>query len=115
MSTYSAEFWVQTANRSDSDEGRMRGKIASAAVPCKEHHLLKFAGNQNVQRVLAVFGSALFLVLAPGTVAVLIPWWISHWHFEAPFPGYFCIRLIGGVVIAAASAVLLDSFGRFAL
>jgi len=32
-------------------------------------------------RVFAVLGSALFFALAPGTVAGLVPWWISRWRF----------------------------------
>jgi hypothetical protein len=34
---------------------------------------------QVMRRALAVLGSALFLVIAPGVVAVLVPWWISKW------------------------------------
>src|SRR5258706_8132382 len=37
-----------------------------------------------MRRVFAVLGSALFLVLAPGIVAGLVPWWISRWRFETP-------------------------------
>lgn len=38
-------------------------------------------------KVLAIIGSAVFLVIAPGFVAGLVPWWISHWRLEAPFFG----------------------------
>jgi protein-S-isoprenylcysteine O-methyltransferase Ste14 len=68
-----------------------------------------------MRRVFAVLGSALFLVLAPGTVAVLAPWWISRWRFETPVIGWFPLRVVGGLLIAAGALVLLDSFARFAI
>jgi protein-S-isoprenylcysteine O-methyltransferase Ste14 len=68
-----------------------------------------------MRRVLAVLGSALFLVIAPGGVAGLVPWWISHWRMQAPLLGFPPIRVIGGLLIAAGLPVLLDSFVRFAL
>ena len=36
-------------------------------------------------KTMAILGSALFFVLAPGTVAGLIPWWITRWEFRQPF------------------------------
>ncbi|HYL34774.1 MAG TPA: isoprenylcysteine carboxylmethyltransferase family protein [Bryobacteraceae bacterium] len=68
-----------------------------------------------MRRVAAVLVSALFLVVAPGTVAGLVPWWISHWRFQPPLPGWFSLRVAGALLIAAALPVLLDSFARFAL
>jgi protein-S-isoprenylcysteine O-methyltransferase Ste14 len=67
------------------------------------------------RRVFAVLGTAAFLILAPGTVAGLIPWWISHWRFHPPFLGFPPFRAIGLLLIAAGVAVVLESFGRFAL
>ncbi len=68
-----------------------------------------------MRRVFAVLGSTLFFVLAPGTVAGLVPWWISRWRFESSAIGWLPLRVVGGLLIAAGSAVLLDSFARFAL
>src|SRR6266404_6255764 len=68
-----------------------------------------------MRRVFAVLGSTLFFVLAPGTVAGLVPWWISRWRFEFSAIGWLPLRVVGGLLIAAGSAVLLDSFARFAL
>jgi protein-S-isoprenylcysteine O-methyltransferase Ste14 len=66
-----------------------------------------------MQRAAALLGSAIFLVIAPGTLAVLLPWYFTHWHFEPPlFP---VARGLGGVLIVAGLPILLDSFGRFAL
>lgn len=68
-----------------------------------------------MRRWLAVIGSAIFLVLAPGTVAGLVPWWISRWRFEPAGSASLPLRLIGGVLVTAGVLVLLDSFARFAI
>ena len=68
-----------------------------------------------MRRALAVFGSALFFVLAPGTVAGLAPWWISRWRFESSSIWRLPPRVVGGVLVATGSLVLLDSFARFAI
>lgn len=68
-----------------------------------------------MRRVFAVLGSAVFLVLAPGTVAGLVPWWISRWRFEAFVFDLLPLRVAGALLIAAGLAGLLDSFARFAL
>lgn len=68
-----------------------------------------------VRRVLAIIGSAVFLVLAPGFVAGLVPWWISHWHVKAALLGLSVLRFAGGALLALGIAGILDSFGRFAI
>ncbi len=66
-----------------------------------------------MQRPAALLGSAIFLLIAPGTLAVYLPWYFTHWQFEAPlFP---FARGLGGVLIVAGLPILLDSFARFAL
>ncbi|MGA8367562.1 MAG: methyltransferase family protein [Candidatus Acidiferrales bacterium] len=67
------------------------------------------------RRVFAVVGSAVFLLLAPGTFMAFVPWWISRWRMRAPFLGFTPFRAIGALLIAAGIAILLESFGRFAL
>ena len=64
---------------------------------------------------MAIVGSAIFLVIAPGFVAGLVPWWISHWRVEAPFFGMSILRFAGGVLIVLGAIGLLDSFIRFAV
>jgi hypothetical protein len=40
-----------------------------------------------MQRAAAIIGSAIFLVIAPGTLAVYVPWYLTHWHVAPPlFP-----------------------------
>jgi protein-S-isoprenylcysteine O-methyltransferase Ste14 len=68
-----------------------------------------------MKRAPALLATAVFLCLAPGTVAGLIPWWISRWQFEPPFFGLEPVRWFGVLLIALAAPVLLESFARFAL
>lgn len=67
-----------------------------------------------MKRAGAILGSAIFLVLAPGTVALYIPWRVCHWSFAPPLLGVFSFRIIGALMITAGVPVLLDSFARFA-
>jgi len=67
------------------------------------------------RRVSAMVGSAVFLVIAPGFVAGLVPWWISHWRLQTPFFGMPLFRFGGGILIALGGIGLLDSFVRFAV
>jgi len=68
-----------------------------------------------MRRAFAVLGSAFFLVLAPGTVAGLVPWWISGWRFESAPIWWVLLRVVGGGLVAVGTVILLDSFARFAL
>ena len=68
-----------------------------------------------MKRLSAIVGTGLFLLLAPGTVAGLVPWWITRWRMQPPFLGFYGFRVIGDLMIAAGTAVVLDSFARFAL
>ena len=66
-------------------------------------------------RLIAVLGSALFLVIAPGTILGLGPWWITRWRFESPAWEALPLRVVGAVLILAGVPILLESFARFAL
>jgi len=68
-----------------------------------------------MRRLTASLGSAIFLVAAPGTVAVYVPWYLSRWAFGPPFFGSMLTRALGLVLVAGGVFVLLDSFIRFAL
>ena len=68
-----------------------------------------------MKRGWAVLGSLVFLVLAPGTVVLLVPWWITRWQMRPPLLGLGASRVAGVALIVAGAAVLLDSFARFAL
>jgi len=71
--------------------------------------------NDRTRRVLAVIGSVIFLLIAPMTVAGLIPYWITRWRMESSFGNFPFLRAVGGGLIFTGIPVLLDSFGRFAI
>ena len=66
-------------------------------------------------RVAALIGSAVFLVLAPGTVAVYVPWTLTRWQARAPLLGLQPLRMAGAALIAIGLTGLIDSFRRFAV
>ena len=68
-----------------------------------------------MKRALALLGSAVFLVIAPGTLAVYVPWTFTGWRLAPALLGFFPLRVVGGLMIAAGLPVLLDSFARFAI
>jgi protein-S-isoprenylcysteine O-methyltransferase Ste14 len=68
-----------------------------------------------MKRVSAIFGSAIFLVAAPGTIGVYLPWLFCRWRFSEPLFGFSLIRILGALMIVVGLPVLLDSFIRFAI
>jgi protein-S-isoprenylcysteine O-methyltransferase Ste14 len=61
----------------------------------------------------AALGSLVFLVVAPGVVAGLIPWWLTRWEVEEPFAFWAPLRVVGIALIVVGVLALLDSFRRF--
>ncbi|MCU1284900.1 MAG: isoprenylcysteine carboxyl methyltransferase [Acidobacteriales bacterium] len=66
-----------------------------------------------MKKVYAGFGSALFLVIAPGSIAGLFPYWISRWELRPAFLGVPALRGVGLLMIAFAVPALVESFVRF--
>lgn len=63
-----------------------------------------------MRRRTAALGSAAFFVLAPGTVAVLLPWALSGWRpADPPRPAV----ALGALLLGAGAAVLAHAFARF--
>jgi protein-S-isoprenylcysteine O-methyltransferase Ste14 len=71
--------------------------------------------NERMQRLPAILGSLLFLIVAPGIVAGLVPWAISGWQWSPALLGIEPLRWLGGALIVAGAPILLDSFARFAV
>ena len=63
-----------------------------------------------MRRIEAAAGSAVFLLVAPGVMAGLIPYLLTGWDSTNPRA---IVELIGGVLIAAGAAVLVHAFARF--
>ncbi|MGQ4347502.1 methyltransferase family protein [Streptomyces sp. SAS_275] len=52
------------------------------------------------------------MALAPGTVAGVVPWWVTGWqagHWWLP------VRLLGAVILLAGAAMLVHAFTRFVM
>jgi protein-S-isoprenylcysteine O-methyltransferase Ste14 len=63
-------------------------------------------------RARAAAGSLVFLVVAPGVTAGLVPWLLTGWDSTDP---PLALAILGGGLIAAGVAVLLHAFARFAI
>ncbi|MEO6012495.1 MAG: isoprenylcysteine carboxylmethyltransferase family protein [Devosia sp.] len=66
-------------------------------------------------RVKAIAGSIVFLLVAPGIVAGVIPWSISTYHFGAPLFGLEPLRWLGILFLALGAILLVETFARFAI
>ncbi|HEY2357411.1 MAG TPA: methyltransferase [Phenylobacterium sp.] len=60
----------------------------------------------------ALFWSAVFFLIAPGTLAGYLPWAITDWRLGSA-PAW--LMALGGVAIVGGLLLLLECFGRFAL
>jgi protein-S-isoprenylcysteine O-methyltransferase Ste14 len=65
-------------------------------------------------RVRAWTGTLVFLVVAPGVVAGLVPWAITGWRFAWTGAWVVPVATVGAVLIGSGVVVLLDAFVRFA-
>jgi protein-S-isoprenylcysteine O-methyltransferase Ste14 len=62
-----------------------------------------------------MLGTVVFLFLAPGTVAGLLPRWITGWRMP-PMPSWWVVAQAVGVTLVAAGLMgLVAEFTRFAL
>jgi protein-S-isoprenylcysteine O-methyltransferase Ste14 len=64
-------------------------------------------------RLRAAAGSMLFLLLAPGVVAGVIPWLLTGWDVEEPVSFWAPLRVVGAVLVLAGAGALLHAFARF--
>jgi protein-S-isoprenylcysteine O-methyltransferase Ste14 len=61
-------------------------------------------------RARAAAGTLVFLVVAPGVVAGLVPWLLTGWDADGWWPP---LRVLGALTIAAGLVFLLEAFIRF--
>ena len=61
----------------------------------------------------AAVGSAMFFIVAPGTVVGLIPWLISHWEFHQPAPHWVIAQVIGVLLICVGLVPPVSAFVEF--
>ncbi len=60
-----------------------------------------------MRRVRAAIGSLVFLVLAPGLVAGLLPWALTRWQPGSPAPA---LQVAGAILVAGGVIVLVSAF-----
>jgi protein-S-isoprenylcysteine O-methyltransferase Ste14 len=65
-----------------------------------------------VTRARAAAGSLVFLLIAPGVAAGLIPWLLTGWDSTDP---PLALQIAGIALIAAGAAVLVSAFARFVI
>jgi protein-S-isoprenylcysteine O-methyltransferase Ste14 len=63
-----------------------------------------------VRTLRAALGSALFLLVAPGVAAGLVPWLLTGWDSSDP-PAWLAV--LGAALLAAGAGALLHAFARF--
>jgi protein-S-isoprenylcysteine O-methyltransferase Ste14 len=66
-----------------------------------------------MRRTTAAVGSSLFLALAPGLIAGVVPWWLTRWQVRDPLPYWAPLRILGVILIVIGVAVLIRAFVRF--
>lgn len=64
---------------------------------------------------VAVIGSLIWLVIAPGLIAGYLPWAITRWRVEPPLLWVGATRWLGALLILLGLPILLEAFARFAL
>src|SRR5918911_4190610 len=66
-----------------------------------------------MRRPIAAVGSAVFFLVAPGTVVVLIPWLLTGWQVRDPVRYWAPMRVLGVILLVAGLIVLVQAFVRF--
>jgi len=68
-----------------------------------------------MRKLWAILGSALFFLIAPVTVGVIVPLGIAGWRVGPPLLGIPFIRALGFLLVVVGAIPLIESFVRFAL
>ena len=66
-----------------------------------------------MRRPAAATASAVFFALAPGTVAGLVPWWLTRWRIRGPLAHWAPVRVTGLIMLILGGTVLVQAFARF--
>ena len=61
----------------------------------------------------AALGSAAFFGLAPGVVAGLVPWLLTHWRIQHQY--WLPLRIAGAALLGAGVVALASAFVRFVI
>jgi protein-S-isoprenylcysteine O-methyltransferase Ste14 len=69
-----------------------------------------------MRKPAAALGSTVFFLLAPGTAAGLVPWWLTRWQVRQPLPApwdWAPVQVLGVILLATGVVVLVQAFVRF--
>jgi protein-S-isoprenylcysteine O-methyltransferase Ste14 len=66
-----------------------------------------------MRRTAAAAGSTLFFAAAPGVVAGLVPWWLTHWQVRGQLAHWAPLRVAGLIMLILGAIVLVQAFARF--
>ena len=70
-------------------------------------------GSVTRSRLRAGIGGATFILFGgPTIVAGLVPWLLTRWHAD---PQRLALKVLGGIVLVAGAALVLETTARFAL
>lgn len=66
-------------------------------------------------RMRATLGSAVFLLVGPGTVLGLVPWLLTGWEFGDPMPDWASVpvQVLGAILLLAGVSFVVHAFWRF--
>jgi len=68
-----------------------------------------------MRRSVAAAASVVFFAAAPGVVAGLVPWWLTHWLVLRPLSEFVVVRGLGAVLVIGGAVVLVAAFARFVI
>jgi protein-S-isoprenylcysteine O-methyltransferase Ste14 len=63
-----------------------------------------------LSKLRAAIGSLVFLLVAPGITAGLVPWALTGWEGRSPWPP---LQVFGVLLVVGGAAALLHAFARF--
>lgn len=66
-----------------------------------------------MRRSHAAVGSVLFFLLAPGVVAVGLPWWLTGWRVHESVLSSWPVHVLGIALLVPAAGTLAFAFIRF--
>ncbi len=68
-----------------------------------------------MRKSTAVVGSVLFFLIAPASVAGVIPWWLTRWQVAHPLPYGRAAQMVGAILGVLGAGVLVHAFTRFVI
>jgi protein-S-isoprenylcysteine O-methyltransferase Ste14 len=72
-------------------------------------------GDEAMRRSAAAAGSAVFFLVAPTMVAIVVPWLLTGWQVGGSWPAPMLAAVAGVICIAIGGVALIDSFARFVI